>query len=189
MIFGVTGTNGAGKGTVVEYLAHEKSFLHLSVRGFLFEEIQRRGLPEDRNSLREVANDLRQKHGPAFVVESLFKQAQEQNKNVVLESVRTVGEAEFLRNSGAYLIAVDAGKELRYERAVLRGSMTDKVSFEEFTIQEDREMVSTEPWDMNVFKVMEMSDFVLTNDGSREELYAQIEDMLSKAKAREAHAD
>jgi dephospho-CoA kinase len=174
MIIGVTGTNGAGKGTVVDYLV-EKGFIHKSVREFLTEEIKRQGLPEDRNSLRDVANALRKEHGPAYVIEQLYGEAKEEGTNVGIESIRTIGEAEFLQSVGASILAVDADKQVRYERAVTRGSMTDKVSFEEFCAQEDREMASTESWDMNVFGVMKIADFVLTNDGTIEELHAKID--------------
>ena len=35
---GITGTLGAGKGTIVEYLQKEKGFSHYSVRAFLTDE-------------------------------------------------------------------------------------------------------------------------------------------------------
>ncbi len=179
MIIGVTGTNGAGKGTVVEYLVNGKGFTHHSVREFLLDEIRTRGLPEDRSSLRHVANDLRQKHHPAHVVESLHVRANGREEDAVIESIRTIGEAEFLKASGAYIIAVDADKQMRYERITDRGSITDQVSFEEFCLQEDREMSSTEPWDMNVFGVMDMADAQIMNEGTREELHAKIDETLA----------
>lgn len=181
MILGITGTIGAGKGTVVNYLVKEKGFEHHSVREFLLEEIRKRGLPEHRGSMRDVGNELREKHHPAHVVETLHGRAK---GDAVIESVRTVGEAEFLKAAGAYIIAVDAERKLRYDRAVARGSSTDNLSFEEFVVEEDREMHSTEPWDMNVFAVMDMADWKIENNGSEEELHAKIEEMLGKLSAR-----
>jgi dephospho-CoA kinase len=175
MIIGITGTNGAGKGTVVDYLIEKKGFTHHSVREFLLEEIRKRGLPEDRNSMRDVANELRQKHHPAHVIETLHTRAKGSAEHVIIESVRTVGETEFLKSVGAKMLAVDADRKLRYERVVVRGSSTDKISFEKFCEQEDREMTSTEPWDMNVFGVMKLCDFMLENNGSLEELHTQID--------------
>lgn len=40
MIIGITGTNGAGKGTVVEYLA-KKEWNHFSAGEFITEEIEK----------------------------------------------------------------------------------------------------------------------------------------------------
>ncbi|MBP9816757.1 MAG: AAA family ATPase [Candidatus Pacebacteria bacterium] len=176
MILGITGTIGAGKGTLVDYLVTQKGFEHHSVREFLLEEIKKRGLPEHRGSMRDVGNELRREHHPAHVVETLHKRA---GANAIIESVRTVGEAEFLKALGASIVAIDADKKSRYDRAVARGSSTDKVTFEQFVEEEDREMASTEPWDMNVFAVMDMADFRIQNDGTEAELHAKIDEMLA----------
>jgi dephospho-CoA kinase len=177
MILGFTGTNGAGKGTVVNYLVEKKGFAHYSARGFLLEELALRGVSDDRSALRDIGNELRRMHGPAFVVEQLFQRAEEGGVDAIIESLRSTGEAEFLKGQGAKIGAVDAERKLRYERAVLRGHTTDKVSFEDFCIQEDREMASIEPWDMNIFGVMTMADFTLENNGTLDELHAQIDSL------------
>ena len=100
----------------------------------------------------------------------------------VLESVRTIGEAEFLKEKGAILFAVDADRKLRHERVTARGSEADNITFEEFCEQEDKEMASPDPWDMNVFGVMQMSDARIENNGTVEELRHQVDDVLAKTK-------
>ena len=60
IILGLTGTLGAGKGTVVEYLK-EKGFAHFSARAYLQEEIARRGLPNNRDSMVTIGNEFREK--------------------------------------------------------------------------------------------------------------------------------
>ena len=83
------------------------------------------------------------------------------------------------------LWAVDADRELRYDRIVKRGSETDMISFEEFCAQEDREMASTEAHDMNVRGVMAMADHVFHSNGTKEELYLEVEEALREVESRQ----
>lgn len=181
MILGITGTVGAGKGTVVEYLVNEKGFKHFSSRDFIVEEIRRRGLTdESRVTMRNTGNELRKEHGPSYIAETLLVRAKEAGGDAIIESIRSVGEAEFLKKQGGYIVAVDADKKIRYERVIARGSSTDNLTFEEFCEQEDREMTGTALWDMNVFGVMGTADVTLTNNDGIEKLHEQIEQMLER---------
>jgi dephospho-CoA kinase len=179
MIIGVTGTNGSGKGTVVDYLV-TKGFVHYSARDFIAEEIQKRGLEVNRDTLRMVANDLRQKNGPAFIIESLYAKAQEKGGDAVIESIRNIGEAAFLKEHGAVLLATDASRQLRYERITLRGSATDHISYEKFCEQEDRELDAPDPWDMSVFGVMQMADYTIMNIGTPADLPPRIDAIVDR---------
>ena len=176
IIIGITGTIGAGKGTIVEYLVKEKGFRHFSVRAFLLEKIRELGMPENRDSLFMLGNKLRAEYGPSYAVDQLFLQAQTAGGNAVIESVRTTGEIDSLRQKGHFiLLAVDADPRLRYERIVLRASETDRVSFETFLENEARESVSSDPGIQNLRACIEQADYVLLNNGTIEELYQQIE--------------
>ena len=180
MIIGITGTNGAGKGTVVEYLV-QKGFAHYSVRAFLITEIERRRLPVDRSSMRDVANDLRRQHGPEYFDKIFLAEAKEKGQqNIIIESVRTIGSARYLKEQGAVLLSVDANRHIRYDRVTKRASHTDKVDFDTWVKEEEREWHNEAAHDMNVPGVMQMADYTLHNDGTVEELYAQIDAVLSK---------
>jgi dephospho-CoA kinase len=179
IIIGITGTLGAGKGTIVEYLLEQKNFAHYSVRAYLTEEIERRGLPVNRDSMVIVANDLRATHSPDYIVGQLYQQAVMGGKHCVIESIRTPGEVELLRSKENFcLLAVDASPESRYQRITARGSSTDHVSFETFLDNEKREMDSTDPNKQNIRKCIEMADYRLLNDGSVEELCERVEQIL-----------
>ena len=181
IVIGITGTIGAGKGTIVEYLIKEKGFQHYSVRAFLIEEIESRAIPVNRDSMMMVANDLRAKNSPSFVTDQLYFKAKKTGKNCIIESIRTPGEITSLRRKGNfYLLAIDAKVENRYERIKLRKSETDMISFETFKENEKREMTSTDPNKQNLQKCIEMADFVLSNDGDIEKLFADIEITLKK---------
>ncbi len=180
MIIGITGTLGAGKGTVVEYLK-SKGFRHFSASGFITEEIIRRGLPVNRDTMREVADDLRKTYGPGYISGELLKRAQEEGGSAIIESIRSVGEAEFLKSHGALLWGVDADIRARYERILERKSEKDSVSFDHFVEQERKESDNVEPYKMNLPRCLALADIVFQNNGMQEELFTQVEKALAKA--------
>lgn len=182
MIIGLTGSFGAGKGEAVRYLVEEKGFTHYSARDFIFEEAKRRGM--DINKGREVtiplANELRAMHGPAHIVESLYHRAKEAGGNAVIESLRATAEAYKVRELGGFVIGVDADPAIRYERSIKRGSETDHVSYEEWIDQERRETNPDDPTKQDIFGALKASDVVVLNNGTLEELHAQIEEALKE---------
>lgn len=180
IIIGITGTLGAGKGTIVEYLVSKKKFTHFSVRSFLIKEIEKQGLQVNRDNMVTVANSLRAKHTSSYIAEQLYAEAILSGNNCIIESIRTTGEVEALKNKGNfYLFAVDALAEMRYERISKRASETDNVSFETFLENEKREMNSTDPNKQNLSRCIELADYVFENDGNIEELHEKVNAVIS----------
>lgn len=183
MILGIAGTNGAGKGTVVDVLVERKGFTHYSMRDLIVEEIEKRGLEVNRTTMGMVGTDLRRIHEPHYFTKVFMDRAREAGKeNIIIESIRSVAEAENIRSHGGYIVAVDAPRRIRYERIASRGTQTDAVTFEEFCEQEDREMTPQDPNDptqMNMKKIIETADYTLVNEGTLEELQTKIDEMIT----------
>lgn len=180
-IIGITGTIGAGKGTIVEYLINHHHFIHYSVRSFLLKEIENRGLGHDRDNMVIVANELRANHSPSYIIDCLFEEAVSGGKNCVIESIRTPGEIESLRKKGDFtLFAIDADPLLRYQRIVLRDSETDHITFKTFLENEKREMDSTDPNKQNLRRCIDLSDHIFLNNGTITQLFSAIESVIVK---------
>ena len=179
IIIGITGTLGAGKGTIVDYLVNEKEFTHYSVRGFLIEEIKRRKMEINRDSMTSVANELRAANSPSYVIDQLYNQAVEKGNNCIIESIRTEGEITSLRKKkNFYLLAIDAKSKIRFDRIKLRKSETDHISYETFLQNEKREFDSADPNKQNLKRCIELADFVLTNNGDITQLYGQVDQIM-----------
>lgn len=179
MLLGITGTDGAGKGSVVEYLVAQYNFTHYSSRSIIMEHIPV-GVEATRNQTRLTANALRAEFGnDVIVLKSLEKMRADDTLCAVIESIRTLAEANTLKNAGGILLAVDADPRLRYERVQGRRSDTDKVSFEQFIAHEELEKNDPDPNGMQKAKVIELADHTITNNGTLEELQASVEAFLA----------
>jgi dephospho-CoA kinase len=179
MIIGLTGSFGAGKGCVADYLVNKKGFAHFSARSLITKEVERRGLLLNRDTMTEVANDLRKAGGPTYIFEQLVKEAKEHGGNVVVESVRAVAEAKYIKKQGGILMGVDADPKIRYARTLARGNETDRVSFEEWNAQEIRESNPDDPTKQDIFAALKESDVIILNTNTVQELEAKVEDFLS----------
>lgn len=178
MIVGITGTNAAGKGTIVEFLK-ERGFKHYSVRDFLIKEIKKRGMIVNRDSMVIVANDLRASNSPSFIVEQLYEKAKKDEGDCVIESLRCPGEVEALKGKkDFYLFSIDANPFLRYERVIQRKSETDKINYEKFISDEKREMMSEDKNKQNLSKCIEMADYKFENNDAITGLKKRVLDVL-----------
>ena len=184
MLIGITGTLGAGKGTVVKYL-ESKGFVHIAVSDtFLAGEAKKRGIEPDRNARHDIANEYRSK-GPTKLMEAVYELAKEDldtGSNVVLEPQHTPEEVSFIMAKGGFVFAVDADINTRYKRIRARGGSKDDVTLEEFKSIEDLEMRPSERANNNLAGAIELCDHIIMNDGTREELNSKIESILKEIK-------
>lgn len=179
MIIGITGTDGAGKGAVVEYL-QTKGFTHYSVRSLIVAEIKSRGLEVHRPHMKLVGNDMRARHGGAVMVKTAAETAAAAGvSDFIIESIRTVDEVELLHKHRGLLLAVDADQQIRYKRIYNRGSETDQITFEQFVDQELDESQSQNTAEQNKLAVMSQADHTIMNDGTIAELHVKVEQWLN----------
>ncbi len=183
MIIGLAGTIGSGKGTVVAYL-RSKGFAHYSSSRLLGELVEKEGNPKTRDFLSPMATRL-QKEYAGGVIEKNYREKylSEQPEHAIFEAIHRQSEADFLRSVGGKIIGVDADLETRYARTTLRNEgEKDRQSFEDFKkqarIEDDGEGDASR--DNDIRAVLQRADVIITNNGTLDELHAQIDAALAQ---------
>jgi dCMP deaminase len=180
MIIGLTGSYGAGKDTVADYLK-TKGFAYHSLSDLLREELGKQGKAITRENLIEVGNSVRTEFGPGELAKralGIISAKQEQNSIIV--SIRNPEEVNVLRkHPGFRLWFVDAPIKMRYERASKRGRSDDFSSYEEFVRLENKEN-SSDPKAQQLNKVAEIADHEIINDADIKTLCRDIDELLEE---------
>ena len=180
MIIGLTGSAGAGKDTVAEYLT-SKGFKKFVYSDYIRTELEQEGKPANRNNLIEKGNEIRSKHGAGELsVRILADIDRDQIKKAVLVGARNPEEIGKLRQRKNFsLWFIDAPLKVRYERIKDRKSIKDNVTYEEFVAQEEREN-SNDANSQQLKSVAVLADETLQNTGEIDFLHQQIDRLLSK---------
>ena len=177
MIIGITGTIGAGKGTVVKYL-EDKGFVHYSCSGILKEILKERGLQAVRENLSPLSDGLSEQYEGGVLFLAHKRAVEDGAENYILESIHRQEEADYVRKLGGIILGVDADIRKRYERTIIRGEgEKDDTTYERFLKNAEREDEG-KGGKPNIRAVLENADAVVMNNGSLEELHAQVEEAL-----------
>lgn len=170
-IIGISGTNGSGKDTVGQLLAEQHGWLFVSVTDILRDELKRRGLPVEREHMRELSAEWRRQYGYAVLIDKAFEIYESHEgefKGLVISSLRNPSEADEVHKLGGKVVWVDANPQVRYERITsrVRGD-EDRKSYEEFLAEEEAEMHhSGDDATLNMAGVKAKADIFLENNGS-----------------------
>lgn len=184
MIIGLTGSLGAGKSIVSDFLK-EKGFVYLSLSDELREIAKERKIELIRKNLQDLGNWLRENFGVGILAEKVLDKIQNQEyKRAIVDGIRNPAEIKVLRQlKNFFLVSVDASQEIRFQRLISRNRESDPKTWEEFVEVDDRDKgIGELETGQAVEKCMKQADFVLINPGSLEEikekmskLYEEIE--------------
>lgn len=175
-IIGLTGTLGAGKGTVADYLKR-KGFRYTSCSDFLRRELARLKKEETIANLKALGDSLRNQYGTGYIPEQLLKEIK---GPTIVDSLRHPGEINVLKKNPHFiLIGVNAPIDLRYERVQLRKRSGDNLSFAEFQHQEQLQWEG-EGGSIQLKKSIELADYLIDNSQTIEHVYQQVDQILSQ---------
>lgn len=186
-IIGIVGPIACGKGIVVDYLKQKHEYISFSLSSILHDELKKRGITVfTRTTLQDMGDELRKIEGDGVLAKRAIEQLKAKSskvkaKKIIIEGIRNPGEVTYLRTiPGFYLIAIDARKDIRYQRILKRGKPWDPKDWESFISVDGRD--GGDESDTNgqqVRKCMEYADVRFKNNAGVTQLYARIEKALS----------
>ncbi|MBS3062067.1 MAG: AAA family ATPase [Candidatus Diapherotrites archaeon] len=186
MFIGITGLNCSGKDTVAEIL-EDKGFVRRSLSDEIRKEMRIRNIPiSDRDAIIKMGNDLRKTYGPGILAKRLLASV-DPTKNYSFVSIRNPEEVrELKKHPQFFLVFLEADPKIRFERLLARdkiGSVgwgkTPK-TFNEFQVEQEKELDNKDSAGQQLLKVREMSDIVIENNGGLDELRQKIDGFLDK---------
>lgn len=160
----VTGMPGSGKSVISRTLGNLAKRV-VSMGDAVREEARRRGLPTDLKTMMELAQRLREEHGPAAVAKLVLRMIEDEG-TYVIDGVRSLYEIDVFKKFGEVLIvAVHASPRTRFSRLSTRGRRDDPRSWEEFVKRDMRELR------FGIGDVIALADIMVVNeDKSPEEV-------------------
>ena len=173
IIIGMTGRNASGKTTAAQVLA-ARGFEYLSLSDVIREEAKKRQLPDVRENLIALGNELRERFGPGALAELTVARMQP-DRNYAVDSIRHPAEVMALRKAGSFsLFHVFAPLEARFQRALVRDRAGDARTLQDFIRQEEREFASSNVAAQQLLETERLANRVIENNGTLEEFAAQL---------------
>jgi len=179
-IIGVCGRIGSGKDEFCNRLVKKYGFVKLIMSDRVNEELEKRGLPISRENQQRVSLEYKKKYGKEGKGEWARRTVEFAQKNklekIVVSGVRDSQELEVFKKHDFTLILVTASPETRFKRLVARGSRKDIPDVEALKTQEKGEARVFDIYD----KFEQVSDSVIKNEGTLEELYRKTDELMEK---------
>lgn len=178
IILGIVGEMGAGKSTVTSYLKGKHNAVTLRFSDMLFDILKRLHIEPLRGNLQQLSTSLRQTFGEDIMSKVIARDvAEAEAAFIITEGVRRPTDVTYLRELPGYrLISIVAEERTRYERTTER---TEKADDQTKTWEEFQKEGLEEP-EQKIKEVAANADFVIDNNGSLEELYRQVDEVVAK---------
>ena len=137
------------------------------------------GIEATRENLIALGTRLASKHGDGYLAEHILRNERERER-VIITGMRQLGQIAVLRSSSDLtLLSVDADPHIRFERVGNNGKLGEATTIEDFLQREKAE--NSPPNAQRLFECMRLADHHLTNNGSLDEIHAQLDEIFTSS--------
>ncbi|MDA4111623.1 MAG: AAA family ATPase [Thaumarchaeota archaeon] len=185
LVLCITGMPGSGKSTASE-ISKSMGFEVFRMGDDVRMEAERRKLAPTDENLGAIMLQLRQSGGPIAIAHLCKQRIEKDSKSpyVLIDGIRNMNEfLEFQKLGEAVLISIHASPERRYKFLQSRARSDSPNSFQSFEARDRREL------SVGIGEAIALSDEIIINSGSIEELKRNVSELFSRLKKSFASSD
>lgn len=180
IIIGLVSQLAGGKETAKKYLMEKYGATGHRFSSILRDVLNRLYLPISRENMQDLSLGLRETFGQDLLAKIIAQDViQDQNELVVVDGIRRLPDIAYLKDlPGFYLLKIKTDEKLRYERLVKRNENADDAgkTMTEFLADGQKEA------ELQIPEVMGTATLSVDNNGSKNELYAQLDAIIKQLK-------
>lgn len=179
-IIGFVGQIASGKDVCKKYIMEKHGASGHRYSTMLRDILNRLYLPMTRENIQNLSTDLRSRFGEDTMARVIAEDIKnDQHEIVIVEGIRRLADIVSLKDfPNFYLISLEAETQIRYERLVKRNENAgdSEKTYQQFLTDEKKET------ELQIPEVMAIAKYRIDNNGSFDDLYAQIDKIITDIK-------
>ena len=179
-LIGIVGPIGAGKDTASDYITDKYGYTSFSFRNIIAELMTKSGIELNRENMQKFAREQRDMNGEDIFSKAILNKILETKcEKALVKELRTRDDVKVLWNhfkKDMKIIKITAPAEIRFNRMKERHRIGDPETLEEFRGQDKKEE------ELGYTRAFNFTDFIVFNTSDKENLYAQIDKIMSSMK-------
>ncbi len=180
IILGLVGEMATGKSTITDYLKSKRGAVSFRFSDMLRDVLDRMYIEKDRANLQKISTILRQDFGDDIMSKVIAQDVKNSDSTfIIVEGIRRPSDIDYLKALPEFkCVAISTEERTRFERLTQRSENPDdqNKTWEQFQIDGKQESES------KIKEIAQQADFIIDNNGSFEELYAQVDKIIAKTK-------
>ncbi len=178
IIIGLTGQIACGKGVVKKFLIENYHANDYRFSTILRDILKRLNIEESRTNIAKMSTILRQGFSEDLLAQTMANDVKnDESPFIVIDGIRRMADIKFLKElDNFFLVAIEADPKIRYQRVIERNENPGDAqkTWEDFLADENAETEQQIP------ETMSKADFTINNNGSWDELWEQIHNLVKK---------
>lgn len=184
IILGIAGEIASGKDTVGKYLSEKHGALLLRFSQPLRDILDRLQMDQNRENMARLSLYLRKAFGEDILSKVIMQDAEKSEKDfIVVDGVRRLSDIIHMESDEHFYFAyIEADPDKRYERLTQRRQNADDATKTAVQFEKDAKLET----ETQIRDLKERAEFVIHNDGTLEELEAQVDGIVETLRKRVA---